>query len=58
MDTYMSHPDASAEADLSFGLYSVEFRQDAPSVRCQCGQYLTVTTSTVTVKAVGIVGNN
>lgn len=39
----MSHSDARAEADLSFGLDSVEFGQDAARIWCQCGQDLTVT---------------
>lgn len=39
----MSYSDACAEADLSFGLDSVEFGQNAASIRCQCGQDLTVT---------------
>jgi len=42
--TYMSHSDACAEADLSCGLDSVKFGQDASSVWCQCGEDLTVTT--------------
>lgn len=41
--THMSHSDACAEADLSFGLDSVEFGQDAARIWCQCGQDLTVT---------------
>lgn len=39
----MGHPDASAEADLAFGLDSVQFGQNAASVWGQCGQDLTVT---------------
>lgn len=42
-DTHMGHPDASAEADLAFGLDSVQFGQDAARIRGQCGQNLTVT---------------
>lgn len=41
--THMSHSDARAEADLSFGLDSMQFGQDAASVWSQCGQDLAVT---------------
>lgn len=41
----MSHSDARTEADISFGLDSVELGQDATSVWCQCGEDFTVTTS-------------
>ena len=39
----MSHSDAHAEADVSFGLDSVEFGQDAARIWSQCCQDLCVT---------------
>lgn len=39
----MSHSDACTEADLSSGLDSMEFGQDAASIWCQCGEDLAVT---------------
>lgn len=39
----MSDSDACAEANLSSGLDSVEFGQDAASIRSQRGQDFTVT---------------
>lgn len=41
----MSHSDARTEADIAFGLDSVEFGQDATGVWSQCGEDLTVTKS-------------
>lgn len=39
----MCHSDACAEADVSTGLDSVQFRQYPPRVCSQRGQHLTVT---------------
>ena len=38
----MCHPDARAEADVSYWLHSMQLGQYSPRVWSQCGQHLTV----------------